>query len=374
MKKSSLLVFSMVLVAIAAGCTKENASEPSGFAGIDIEVGENAKLFVLNQGAWPAGSTLDLLDLKADKYYADIFGTANPEVVQGLGNTGNDMAVINGQLWVVLNASNQIAVLNLQDAKLVRYIEVDSPRYIIKKGDYAYVSSYGAAVNYSHYDVKGKLYRINTTTFVTDAIETGYQSEGLTVSGDNLYVANSGGYQATPDNTITVVDLKSFKVTGTLEMPVKNLKLLFSTAEGLWLTTYACYTPDWTAITAPMSLGKVSLDGVYTAIEGVHPDAATLCNGYIYAIGNAEEMTGGYDMRFYKVATVTGTVQQQPFASSDFARIGYAYGIAVNPANGDIYVSDANFKGDSQIHCFDAEFRWKWSKTTGVGTGPLLVW
>ena len=364
----------MVLAAITAGCTKENASEPSEFAGIDIEVGENAKLFVLNQGAWPAGSTLDLLDLSADKYYADIFGTANPEVAQGLGNTANDMAVINGQLWVVLNASNQIAVLDLQDARLIRYIQVDSPRYIIKKGDYAYVTSYGAAVNGSFYDVTGKLYRINTTTFATDAITTGFQSEGLTVSGDKLYVANSGGYQAAPDNTITVVDLKTFQVTGTFEMPVKNLKMLFSTAEGLWLTTYACYTPDWSAVTAPMTLGRVSLDGAYTAIEGVHPDAVTLCNGYIYAIGNAEEMTKGYDMRLYKVATVNGNVQQLPFASSDFSRIGYAYGIAVNPANGDIYVSDANFVGDSQIHCFDAQFHWKWSKTSGVGTGPLLLW
>ena len=373
MNNKTLLVFSLVLAAIAVGCTKENTSDH--FAGIDKEVGENAKFFILNQGAWPAGSTLDLVDLNADKYYADIFGSANPDVAQGLGNTANDMAVINGQLWVVLNASNQIAVLNLQDAKLVRYIQVDSPRFIIKKGDYAYVTSYGAAVNGSYMDVKGKLYRIHTKTFETKSIETGYQSEGLTVLGDKLYVANSGGYQTEPDNTITVVNLKSFTVTGTLKMPVKNLKMLFSTAEGLWLTTYACYTPDWLTVTAPMSLGLVTADGSYTAVENVHPDAVALGNGVIYAIGNAEEMTGGYDPCFYKVSTTSLTsLTIHCSASEDFGRIGYAYGMAVNPANGDIYVSDANFKGNSQVHCFSQELKWKWSKTTGLGTGPLLVW
>ena len=53
MKKIALLVFSAVLVAIAA-CTKENTSEVT-FAGIEVEVGENngsfSKLYILNEGA-----------------------------------------------------------------------------------------------------------------------------------------------------------------------------------------------------------------------------------------------------------------------------------------------------------------------------------
>ena len=56
MKKLSLLVFSVVLAAIVAGCTKENASEITGFTGIEVEVGENngsSRLFILNEGAFP---------------------------------------------------------------------------------------------------------------------------------------------------------------------------------------------------------------------------------------------------------------------------------------------------------------------------------
>ena len=66
MKKIALLVFSAVLVAIAS-CTKENASE-STFAGIEVEVGEQngsySRLYVLNEGAYPGMSTLDVIDFK----------------------------------------------------------------------------------------------------------------------------------------------------------------------------------------------------------------------------------------------------------------------------------------------------------------------
>ncbi len=52
----------------------------------------------------------------------------------------------------------------------------------------------------------------------------------------------------------------------------------------------------------------------------------------------------------------------------------YPYGIAVHPVNGEIYISDANFTGDSRVVCFGADGSFKWSQTTGLGSGPLLVY
>ena len=176
MKKIALLVFSAVLVAIAS-CTKENTSEVT-FAGIEVEVGEQSgnfsKLYILNEGAFPGASTLDLLDFKNKKYCTDIFAQANPEVVQGLGNTGNDMAVADGMLWVLLNASNQVAVLHLPDAKLERVLEVDAPRFIVNEGRYAYITSYAGAVYGSEDMVPGKVYRIDRNNYETATVEVGY--------------------------------------------------------------------------------------------------------------------------------------------------------------------------------------------------------
>lgn len=372
MKKLSLLVFSVVLVAIVAGCTKENASEITGFTGIEVEVGENngsSRLFILNEGAFPGASTLDLLDFKTKKYYADIFGQANPEVTQGLGNTGNDMAIVDDNLWVLMNASNQVAVLALPTFKLLKTLAVDSPRHVAMDNSYVYISSYGAAV-YGGDEVEGKVYRINRSTYASDELTVGFQPEGLAVSANRLFVANSGGYNLMHDNRIHSIDLDTWKILNEYKLPVTNLNGLEIMGGKLWVNTYGEST------SAPMSLCAVSPSTAECqTVSGVHADKMTLSGAYIYAFGNNDEMSGGYDMCLYKVSTADAkVVSTTHFASSDLSRIGYAYGIAVNSDNGDIYICDASFTAGSKLHCFDANCKWKWTVDTGVGTGHLLQW
>ena len=384
MKKLSLLVFSVVLAAIVAGCTKENASEITGFTGIEVEVGEqngSSKLFILNEGAFPGASTLDLLDFKTKKYYADVFGQANPDVPQGIGNTGNDMAIVDGNLWVLMNASNQVVVLTLPSCKLLQTLAVDSPRHICVDDNNVYISSYGAAV-YGGDPVEGKVYRINRSTYASDAVTVGYQPEGVVVSGGKLYVANSGGYNWAHDNRISVIDLKTFQVEKQLELPETNLNGLVAMGGKLWVNTYgeSTWTPDadgnWIqSVSAPMSLSAVSTSGTCQTVNGVHADKMVLSGAYIYAFGNDAEMEGGYDLCLYKVNTANASVVSTThFASSDLSRIGYPYGLSVNPENGDIYICDASFTAGSKLHCFDANCKWKWTVDTGVGTGHLLFW
>ena len=366
MKKLSLLVFSVVLAATVAGCTKENASEKP-LAGIDIEVGENNTLFIMNQGAWPAGSTLDVKNLSTGAFVADWFGGANPSVTQGLGNTGNDMAIIGGKLWALMNASNMIAIVDPANGKLERFLDVDSPRYIIKKGDYAYVTSYGAAIDGSVYGVKGKVYRIKIDSYEMSSLEVGYQPEGITVLGDKLYVANSGGYQFPHDNSVSVIDLAKFSVSSTLTLPVENLNRLFSASGKLWVTTYDCYNADWSAITTPASLGSIEPDGTYTAVPDVTPGIPALVKDIIYVVS--------YD-GIAKVSTADGSVARVSLKDKDGGafRFAYPYGLAVHPASGDIYVSDANFTGDSQVVCFAADGSFKWAQASGVGSSMLLIY
>jgi len=384
MKRLSLLVFSAALVACMTGCNKENASEILDFTGIEVEVGENnggSRLFILNEGAFPGASTLDLLDFKTNTYYADVFGQANPEVPQGIGNTGNDMAVVDGNLWVLMNASNQVAVLSLPSCKLVRTLSVESPRHIALEGGSAYITSYAGAVYMGETQVPGKVYKVDTATYETSTVEVGYQPEGIAATGGKLYVANSGGYNWMHDNRVTVIDLASFQVERQMELPVTNLNGLVAMGGKLWVNTYgeSSWTQDasgeWIqSVSAPMSLVAVKPDGTATVVDGVHADKMALSGAYIYAIGNDAEMDGGYDMCLYKVNTTDGSVAGTTrFAGSDLSRIGYAYGIYVNGENGDIYICDASFTAGSKLHCFSRELKHKWTVDTGVGTGHLLL-
>ena len=375
MKKIALLVFSVVLVAIAA-CTKENTSEVT-FAGIEVEVGEQngsfSKLYILNEGAFPGASTLDLLDFKNKKYCTDIFAQANPEVAQGLGNTGNDMAIADGKLWVLLNASNQVAVLHLPDAKLEKVIDVEAPRFIVNEGKYAYITSYAGAVYGSEDMVPGKVYRIDRSSYAVSTVEVGYQPEGLAVMNGKLYVANSGGYNWVHDNRISVIDLASFKFEKHIEAPMTNLFQMAATKDKIWVSSYGEWNADWTQHTAPQGLVSMTADGQFTEWSGVHSDKMSLCGNTLVCIGNDAEMSGGYDNCLYFVNTTGTTFQKVSFNGSDLSRVGYPYAVLMNESNGDVYIADANFTGGSKVHCFDKSQKHKWTVNTGVGTGHLLL-
>ena len=383
MKKIALLVFSAVLVAIAA-CTKENTSEVT-FAGIEVEVGENngsfSKLYILNEGAYPGASTLDLLDFKNKKYCTDIFAQANPEVVQGLGNTANDMAIADGKLWVLLNASNQVAVLHLPDAKLEKVIDVDSPRFIVNEGKYAYITSYAGAVYGSEDMVPGKVYRIDRNNYETATVEVGYQPEGLAVLSGKLYVANSGGYNWVHDNRISVIDLASFKLEKHIEAPMTNLFQVAATKDKIWVSSYgeASWYQDadgnWlSTVSAPQGLVSMTPNGQFTEWDGVHANKMSLCGNTLVCFGNDAEMSGGYDNCIYFVNTTGTSFQKVSFATSDFSRVGYPYAVLMNESNNDIYMADANFTGGSKVYCFDgSSLKHKWTVNTGVGTGHLLL-
>lgn len=386
MKKIALLVFSAVLVAIAS-CTKENTPEEVPFAGIDVEVGEQNgifnKLYILNEGAFPGASTLDLLDFKSKKYCADIFAQANPDVVQGLGNTANDMAVVDGKLWVALNASNQVAVLQLPSAKLERVIDVESPRYIAVDGQYVYVTSYASAVYGGENMVPGKVYRINKKSYETATVEVGYQPEGLAVLKGKLYVANSGGYNWVHDNRISVIDLASFKLEKHIEAPMTNLFQMVATEDQIWVSSYgeSTWTQDeasgeWIqSVSAPQSLVSMTPNGQFTEWDGVHADKMCLCGNTLFCFGNAKEMEGGYEEWLYLINTNLGgnTYQGVRFLGSGLECVGYPYGILVNPDNGDFYICDASFTSGSKVHCFSSSLQHKWTVDTGVGTGHLLL-
>ena len=385
MKKIALLVFSAVLVAIAS-CTKENAPEVP-FAGIDVEVGEQSgsfnKLYILNEGNFPGASTLDLLDFKNKKYCADIFAQANPEVVQGIGNTANDMAVVDGKLWVALNASNQVAVLQLPSAKLEHVIDVESPRYIADDGQYVYVTSYASAVYQGEKMVPGKVYRINRKNYETTTLEVGYQPEGLAVLNGKLYVANSGGYNWVHDNRISVIDLASFKLEKHIEAPMTNLFQMVATEDQIWVSSYgeSTWTQDeasgeWIqSVSAPQGLVSMTPNGQFTEWDGVHADKMCLCGNTLFCFGNAKEMEGGYEEWLYLINTNLGgnTYQGVRFLGSGLECVGYPYGILVNPDNGDFYICDASFTSGSKVHCFSSSLQHKWTVDTGVGTGHLLL-
>lgn len=383
MKKYALLVFSMAALALTAGCSiDETTSKDADLAGVNVAVGEKKgafkKLFVLNEGGFQKNnSTLDFLRFSDGNYVSDAFGSMNPAVVQGLGDTGNDLALQGGKLWLVMNGSGYVHVLDARDETLVASIAVPDPRYIAFDDSHAYVSSYAGAV-YGGDEKKGKVYRIDLKTNKIDGeVEVGCQPEGIAVSDNNVYVANSGGYNWVHENTISLIDRKTFKVTSSVEV-ASNLHYLAADSKGtVWVSSYgeSAWTQDaggnWIQnMSEPMGLYTVTNKNghVTSTVKDVHVSCMTMCDdGYFYAIGNAAEMAGGYDNTLYKVPVAGGSVTAISLSKTDASKVGTPYGICVNPKNGDIYIADAgDYTGPGKVWCFTKDLKTKWSAVAGI--------
>ena len=386
MKKCALLVFSMVVLAVAAGCQKsETTSRDADLAGVNVAVGEKglfAKLFVLNEGNFQKNnSTLDFFRFSDGNYVSDAFGSMNPAVVQGLGDTGNDLALNDGKLWLVMNGSGYVHVLDAFDETLIASIAVPDPRYIAFDKSYAYVTSYAGAI-YGGDEVKGKVYRISLSTYKVDGeVEVGCQPEGVAVSGNKLYVANSGGYNYIHENTVSVIDLSSFKVSSSVTT-ASNLHYMASDGQGaVYVSSYGESTwsqdadGNWIqSMSEPMGLYKIS-GASSSQVKDVHVSCMTMCSdGYIYAIGNAEELTGGYSNMLYKVSVKDGSVTSKAISGTDAAKVGNPYGICVAPGTGDIYIADADYTGPGKVWCFTKDLKEKWSAVAGMLPAHMVLY
>ena len=381
MKKCALLVFSMVVLAVAAGCQKsETTSRDADLAGVNVAVGEKglfAKLFVLNEGNFQKNnSTLDFFRFSDGNYVSDAFGSMNPAVVQGIGDTGNDLALNEGKLWLVMNGSGYVHVLDAFDETLIASIAVPDPRYIAFDKSYAYVSSYAGAI-YGGDEVKGKVYRISLSTYKVDGeVEVGCQPEGVAVSGNKLYVANSGGYNYIHENTVSVIDLASFKVSSSVTT-ASNLHYMASDGQGaVYVSSYGESTWSQDADGNWIQSMSEPMGGASSSqVKDVHVSCMTMCSdGYIYAIGNAEELTGGYSNMLYKVSVKDGSVSSKAISGTDAAKVGNPYGICVAPGTGDIYIADADYTGPGKVWCFTKDFKEKWSAVAGMLPAHMVLY
>lgn len=384
MNKFALLVFSMAALVVTAGCSKEETtSRDADLAGVNVAVGEKkspfSKLFVLNEGGFQKNnSTLDFFRFSDGNYVSDAFGSMNPAVVQGLGDTGNDIAIHDGKIWLVMNGSGFVHALDASDETIIVSIPVPDPRYIAFDDSHAYVSSYAGAI-YGGDAKKGKVYRISLSNYRIDGeVEVGCQPEGIAVVGNEIFVANSGGYNWVHENTVSVIDRATFKVTTSVEV-ASNLHFLAADSNGtVWVSSYgeSAWTQDddgnWIQnMSEPMGLFSFSNKNGYgvTPVNNVHVSCMTICDdGYLYAIGNAAEMTGGYDNTLYKVPVAggAGAVTAVSLSGTDASRVGNPYGICVNPRNGDIYIADADYTAPGKVWCFTKDLKLKWSAVAGI--------
>ena len=216
----ALLSF-LIMLQFLGGCRKEVGVIPAETTQVmrPGAYGPGMDFYLLNEGNMGSNHcSLDYFNHTDGTYALNIYESVNPAATLGLGDVGNDIEIYGGKLYIVVNGSNKVEVLEKNTAVRLCQIEVPNCRSLAFWKSKVLITSYNGYVGV-----------IDTASLQSGAgrvhldkqIEVGREPEGLAVAGDRLFVANSGGYSPPLyDHTVSVIDLNAQKVTQTIDLGI----------------------------------------------------------------------------------------------------------------------------------------------------------
>ena len=330
-----------------------------------------AGFYVLNQGNFGNNNcTFDRFVYRSGAYENNVFLHANPSAVMGLGDTGNDVHVFDGKLYVAVNGSNLVTVADVYTARKIADIDVPNCRYFANDGRYVYVSSYVGQAGADPTDRHGVVMRIDPRTFtVTGTCEVGYQPEQMAVAEGKLYVANSGGYRAMYggdyDNTVSVIDLSTFTLKCTIEVAVNLFGMQYDSRRN---QIFVSSQGNYMDIPSTISI----IDPVTDRVKGVIDEACTnmaVCGNSLYMYCTEwNYVTNSYTNTFAVYDIDRNEIVSDKFITDGTdSEIQCPYGISINPENGDIVISDArDYVSPGRVYCYNSQGVGRWMAVTGV--------
>lgn len=351
----------LILMCVLAACRKgvviprvESAMIP-GFQRAAPPGATTAGVYLLNEGNMNMNkASLDYLDLQTGQYDRRVFTAYNPEITKGLGDVGNYISIYGSRMYIVVNNSNKVEVVDAATCRRIKQLNVNQCRYVDFYKNKAYITSNDGFVAV-----------VDTATLeVTGKIKTGRNPEQLAVAGDKLYVANSGGYS--PPNyerTISVIDLRTEQEIRRIEAGINLHRMALDAYGDLYVTSRG----DYYTIPSRIYVVDTKTDTVKRTLDiaasnlCIHKDLA-----YIYSV-EWSYVTGSNTISYTLLNVKNETVADHNFITDGTDKnIKVPYGIAVDPDTDDVYVTDAkDYVTPGTLHCYDKQGKRRWSVTTG---------
>lgn len=359
----------LLFAALFSSCRQEEVIHGSSSSNVGKPVySEIEGFYLLNEGNMGLNkSSLDYYDATTATYHRNIYAERNPNVVKELGDVGNDLQIYGSKLYAVINCSHKMEVMNADDATRVAKIDIPNCRYVVGHKGYVYVSSYVGPVQIDPTAPKGAVFKVDTLTMnVVGNVEVGYQPEEMSVIGNKLYVANSGGYRiGNYENTVSVIDLDKFEVCDVLELEgVQNLHRMDVDSKGrLWVSSRGDYygSVSTLVVVDPQS-GKILKNmNIPVSNMWVDDDVAYIISSEYSKVTETEGIT------YAKVDMLNMEIlSRQLITDGTDKKIKIPYGIAVNPVTKDIYITDAkSYVVSGTLYCFDKNGVKLWQQTAG---------
>ena len=366
MKKQKSL-FALIFLLALASCRKSPTPVPEKQQGI-IPANPTAEpkgFYLLNEGNLGSNkASLDYMDYTTGVYTLNLYNQDNPSVTKGLGDVGNDVGVYGSKVYIVVNNSNKVEVIDKATGVHVGQVNIINCRNVAFSGNKAYVSAYLGTVGDPNAP-NGIVAEIDTASLtITRKVTVGRQPEQMAIVGQKLYVANSGGYS--PPNyerTVSVIGLDAFTVIKLIDVDINLDRCIADKYGKLYVTSRG----DYYTQSSNLYVIDTNKD---TVIKNFHLPASNLWiddnTAYIYAT-DFSYTTGKWTISYNMVDVGADTLLNRSFITDGTDKgIKVPYGIAVNPTTKEVLVTDAkDYVNPGTIYCFSPAGKKLWSTTTG---------
>ncbi len=323
--------------------------------------GETGRIFILSEGLFNMNnSTLSYINFDNKTIEYDFFSLLNS---RGLGDTANDMKLYGNKLWIIVNVSSQVEVVDVRTGITIRRIpffdekgKSRQPRFVTFNGEKAYICSFDGTVT-----------RIDTTLLQIEAITTcGRNPDGIAVANEKLYVSNSGGLDIPNyDNTVSVLDLNTFTEIKKITVGINPSKIETDTHGDIYLVSRGNngnIKASWQRIDSKTDELIQTFNNLPAINFTIQNDTA-----YLY---NLDNVTNNYWIRTFDCKTEE--IISDNFIS-DVTSIERPFGIAVHPNNGNVYITDArSYTVKGSLLCFTKNGKLLY-KIENVGLNPNAV-
>jgi len=335
------------LVSMLAACHKDSPAPATPTA-------QRAGVYVLNQGNYgKSNSSLTYYDYTTTSLTADIFSSANGGTQ--LGALANDAKVYGSKLYITVDQSGVVNILNAKTAKLIKSVSFlnntvsREPRSLAFYGSNAFVTLYD-----------GNVAVMDTINYnVSKYIAVGRNPEQMVISNGKLYVVNSGGLTfGNPDKTVSVIDLASLTVTKTITVGDDPYAASVDSYGNIYINAYGNYG----VTNASLSIINSSTD-VVTSKTDFGPGPFVINGDNAYYLSGSKVLT-------YNVKTgVNGTTN----FITDGTTFTNANALNYDPISGEMFVADAlNYSTNGMLYAFDKNGKKEYNLATGIIPGTIV--
>lgn len=333
--------------------------------------------YVVNSGNMYSNieSSLTAIDYASSTATQNVFKTANG---RSLGNTANDGIVYGNKIYLAVDQSNTIEVIDKKTKQSIKQIKTTDllgkaegaePRHISADGGKVYFTTYG-----------GYVAAVDTTSFALQKKwQVGSYPEGLVIAHGNIYVANSNYGKG--GGNISCINLSNDKVETKNIEGVNNPTSIYYASNVLYVLDNQYYDASYNAY-GENALRAVSFaegksqkvaDGNYAVC--VTPGATTrmaVVRPYFFVLNAPFGGTPSVSV------LAAGSTQAQTMTLSEMPVS--PCGIFVDPLNGHIFVLSyrlgdkgyPDYSGNGYVVEYDRAGQKQHEYETGVGSCAMF--